>query len=88
MVGDGHAMSVTTQIVQHIFGTTKGAFQVHHPVLAKQWSQPSRKDLVLREEFQLLGEAELTIPESLAKRSHELATKDLAEYCFGQEVVF
>ena len=28
MVGDGHAMGVTAQIVQHVLGATEGAFQV------------------------------------------------------------
>ena len=37
MVGDGHAMGVAAQILQDIFGTTEGTFQVHHPVLSKQW---------------------------------------------------
>jgi hypothetical protein len=31
MGGDGHAMGVATQVLQHIGGTAKGAFQVHHP---------------------------------------------------------
>jgi hypothetical protein len=27
MVGDGHAMGAAAQVVQHIFGTTEGAFK-------------------------------------------------------------
>jgi hypothetical protein len=42
----------------------------------------------LGEEFQLVGEAQLAVSESLPHSGHELATKDLAEYRFGQEVVF
>ena len=34
MVGDGHAMGVAAQILQHIFGATEGTFQVDHPVLS------------------------------------------------------
>jgi hypothetical protein len=51
MVGDGHAMSVAAEIVQHVLGATEGAFQVHHPIFPKQRSQPSREDLGMREEF-------------------------------------
>ena len=51
MVGDGHAMSVSAQILQHVFGTAEGAFGVDHPVLAEQQSQPTS------ERFRL-GEAE------------------------------
>jgi hypothetical protein len=40
MVGDGHTMSVAAEIVQHIFGSTEGTFQVDHPVLSMKWPQP------------------------------------------------
>ena len=33
MVGDGHAMGVAAEILQHILGAAEGTFQVHHPVL-------------------------------------------------------
>ena len=36
MIGDGHAMGVAAQILQHILGATEGAFQVHHPVLVEE----------------------------------------------------
>jgi hypothetical protein len=45
MIGDGHAMSVAAQIVQHIFGTTKGTFQVDHPVLPENSSSESHSNL-------------------------------------------
>ena len=38
MVGDGHAMGVAAEIVQHEFGATEGPFQVDHPVLSIEWS--------------------------------------------------
>ena len=38
MVGDGHAMGVTAEILQHIFGATEGAFLVDHPVFSVEWS--------------------------------------------------
>jgi hypothetical protein len=87
MVGDGHAMGVAAEILQHIFGATEGTFQVHHPVLSKQGSEPSSEDLGFGEELPLFGEAELTILEGLPEGRDELATKDLTQYRFGQEVV-
>jgi hypothetical protein len=59
MVGDGHAMGVATQIVQHILGTTEGRFPVDHPVLSIEGPQPGGEDLGLREKPQVLGEAKL-----------------------------
>ena len=38
MVGDGHAMGVAAQILEHVLGAAEGAFGVDHPVLAEQWT--------------------------------------------------
>src|SRR6266404_3179690 len=40
MIGDSHAVGVAAEILQHILGATEGSFQVHHPVLSKQWPEP------------------------------------------------
>ena len=37
MVGDGHAMGVAAQILQHILGAAEGTFQVDDPVLSVEW---------------------------------------------------
>ena len=87
MVGDGHAMSVAAQVLQHIFGTTEGAFQVDHPILSKQRPQPGGKDLGLREEFQISLEAELAILKSLLERIDKLAAKDFPQHFLGEKVV-
>src|SRR5260221_1042396 len=87
MVGDGHAMGVAAEILQHILGATEGTSQVDHPVLSKQWPEPSSEDLGFGEELQVFGEAELPILEGLPEGRDELATKNLTQYRFGQEVV-
>src|SRR6266404_886073 len=38
MIGDGHAMGVAAQILEHILGATERWFRVHHPVLSEQRS--------------------------------------------------
>ena len=87
MVGDGHAMGVAAEILQHIFGAAKGTFQVHHPILSIKGPEPSREDLGFGEQLPLFGEAELTILEGLPDGGDELATEDLTQYRFGPEVV-
>jgi len=87
MVGDGYTMSVAAQIVQHIFGATEGTFQVDHPVLSKQRSEPGGKDLGLGEEFQISLEAELAILKSLLERIDELTAKDFTQHFLGKKVV-
>ena len=87
MVGDGHAMGVAAEVLQHIFGTTKGAFQVHHPVLPVQWSQPGGKDVGSCQELQVTLEDELAILESLFESVDELAAKNFLQHSLGKKVV-
>ena len=87
VVGDGHAMGVAAQVLQHIFGTTKGTFQVDHPVLPIQRSHPGSKDLGLRKKLQVSVEVELAILESVLKSVDELAAKNFPQHFFGKKVV-
>jgi hypothetical protein len=50
MVGDGHAMGVTAEILEHIVGTAEGWFGVDDPVFSEQWSEPGSEDFGLREQ--------------------------------------
>ena len=52
MVGDGHAMGVAAEILQDILGATEGTFQVDHPVLSIEWSQPGGEGLGLSKKLQ------------------------------------
>ena len=87
MVGDGHAMGVATQILQRVLGATEGTFQVDHPVLSVQWSQPGGEGLGLSEELQVSMEVELAVTEGLLESIHELATKDITQHLFRKEVI-
>jgi hypothetical protein len=33
MIGDGDAMGITTEVTQHLFGTTEGRFSVNNPFM-------------------------------------------------------
>jgi len=87
MVGDGHAMGVAAQVLQHICGTPKGAFQVHYPVLPVQWSQPGGEDVGLCQQLQVTLEDELAILESLLESIDELAAKNFLQHFLGKKVV-
>ena len=79
MVGDGHAMGVAAEILQHVFGAAKRTFQVNHPVFSKQWPEPSSKDLGFGEQLQLFGEAEVAILEGRGKPPREVFVIQLEE---------
>jgi hypothetical protein len=55
MVGDGDAVGVTAEIVEHILGAAEGWFGVDHPVFAKQRSQPGGEEFGLRELYEARG---------------------------------
>ena len=76
MVGNGHAMGVAAEILQHILGATEGAFQVDHPILSIEWPQPGGEGLGLSKKLQVSIEAELAILKSLLESVDELAAKN------------
>jgi hypothetical protein len=85
MVGDGHAMGVTAEILEHIFGAAEGWFAIDHPVLAKQGSQPGSEDLGLSEECQIAREVELLVLEGGVETGHELSTEDTTQHLDGKK---
>jgi len=61
MVGDGYAMGVPAEILEHIVGTAEGWFGVDDPVFSEQWSEPGSEDLGLREQSQIAEEVQLVM---------------------------
>ena len=75
MVGDGYAVGVAAQILEHIVRATEGRFGVDHPVLSEQWSQPGGEDLGLGEQCQISVEVELAVLERSFETGDKLAAK-------------
>ena len=63
MVGDGDAMGVAAEILEHIVGAAEGWFGVDDPVFSEQRSQPGSEDLGLREQCQIAGKVQLAMLE-------------------------
>src|SRR5208337_4699406 len=85
MVGDGHAMGVAAQILEHLFRATEGWFAVDHPMLAKQWSEPGGEDLGLSDRCQIAREVELLVLEGELETGDELATKHATQHRAGKK---
>src|SRR5439155_934448 len=64
MIGNGPAMGIATEILEHIFGAAEGRFGVNDPVLSEPWSQPGSEDLGLREQSQVPGKMKLAMLKS------------------------
>ena len=87
MVGDGHAMGVAAQILQHKLWATEGWFQIDDPVFSIQGSQPGGKDLWLSEECEVSVEVELAVAKSLLEGVDKLSAKDLTQHLAGKKVL-
>jgi hypothetical protein len=85
VVGDGHAMGVAAQILEHILGATEGWLGVDHPMLSEKWPQPGSADFGLSEEGQIPRKAELTVLEGGLETGDELAAKNPAKHRDGEK---
>jgi hypothetical protein len=85
MVGDGHAMGISAEILEHVVGTAEGWFGVDDPVFSEQRSEPGSEDLGLREQSQIAGEVQLVTLKSGLESGDELAAKHASEYLDGEK---
>src|SRR3989449_2827219 len=85
MIGNGAAMGIATEILEHIFGAAEGRFGVNHPVLSEPWSQPGSEDLGLREQSQVPGKMKLAMLKSRLETDDEFAAKHAPEYLDGEK---
>jgi hypothetical protein len=85
MVGDGDAMGVTAQIVEHILGAAEGWLGVDYPGFAEQRSQPGGEGFGLREPRQIPGKVQLASLKGQLESGEELAAKHLPEHGNGEK---
>jgi hypothetical protein len=85
MVGDGYAMGVAAQILEHILWAPEGSFGIDHPVFSEEWPQPGGEGLPLSERSQISVEAELAVAESTLESGNELATEEATEHFDGKK---
>src|ERR1700676_596484 len=85
MVGDGYAMSVTTQIVENMRWPPEGTFRVDHPVVSEQFSEPGGESLWLSEKRQVSMEFQPAVAEGALESRNKLATKDATESLDGEK---
>ena len=80
-------MGVAAQILQHVFRTTEGAFEIDHPVLSVEWPEPGGEGLGLSQRFQVSPKAELVAVEGLLESGDKLAAKDFLQHRLRKKVV-
>jgi len=78
VVGDGDAVSVVSEIAQHVFWSTEGRLGIDHPVLSEQRPEPGGEGSRISERSEWPVELNRAIVESCLERSDELAGEDAA----------
>src|SRR5437868_15326492 len=85
MIGDGDAMGVAAEILQHVFGSAEGWFGVDDPIFAEQWTQPGSEELGMGKGCEFSGKVQLTALEGRLQAGDELATKHAPQHGDGEE---
>ncbi len=80
MVGDGDAMRIARQVMQHMLRAAEGRFGIDDPVLPIKGAQEEGEVLLLMERQALAEEAQLMAGKELPQSGDELAAKDAAEH--------
>ena len=73
MIGDGHAMGIAGQVLQHVLRPAKGRLGINHPVFPKQSAQEGYECLLIRQRLTRAKEGKLLPLKSPPQSSHELA---------------
>ena len=87
MVGDGDAMGVTRQIMQHVLGAAEGRLGIDDPVLLIKRVQEDGEVRFLMERHALAEEAQLITGKEAPQSGDELAAEDATEHLDRQEEV-
>ena len=85
VVGDGYAVGIAAEVVEHILWTTERWFGVDDPMLSKQWPEPRGKDLRLSKWRQIAGKVQLPSLKSRLERVDELSAKYATEHVDGEK---
>src|SRR5215469_1903555 len=85
VVGDGYAVGIKAEVVEHILRTTERWFGVDDPMLSKQWPEPRGKDLRLSEWCQIAGKVQLPSLKLRLEPSDELPAKYTPEHWDGEK---
>ena len=80
MVGDGDAMGVASQIVQHMLGAAERRLGIDNPVLAVKRAQEDGEALLVVKWRALTEEAQLIAGKEAPQAGNELAAEDTAEH--------
>jgi len=84
-VGDGDAMSVSTEIAQHMFWAAERPFGVDNSVVTEQYPQPRGEGARFSKRQEAAVELECAGMKGIFESGDKLAAEDTAEHLDGKE---
>ena len=76
VVGNGDAMGIAAEVLENMFGTSKGRFAVDDPLMTEQRPEECGKRLGGSQGLQFSMKRQLVFGEGSLKAGYELAAKD------------
>jgi hypothetical protein len=86
-IGDGHSVSVVSQILNHVLRSGKRLLGIDDPLLLFQKPGEAIEGLSLLERRECAAKPKLAFPESPSEQGEELATKQSAEHLYRKKEV-
>jgi hypothetical protein len=80
MIGDGDAMGVASQVMEHALGSSERGFGINDPILTEEGSEEGSERLRVAQRLQASGEDELPLTETPLQAGHEFASEDTTEH--------
>jgi len=79
VIGDGDAMGIASQVVEHMLRSPEGAFRIDHPILTKEGAEKGMKGFLPGQWLEAAGKREFALTKSAFQASNKLAAKDTAQ---------
>jgi hypothetical protein len=85
VIGNGHSVCVTCQIMKNMFWSSERPFGIDHPVMTKERSQEGVKCFFIGEVSDASREGELSVTKGALQAGDELAAKHSAQHFHWEE---
>jgi hypothetical protein len=85
MVGDGDAVRVPGQVLEHVRAAAEGGVGIHDPSLAKEGPQERPKGVFIGQPVEVAGKRQGAVPKRLGQASDKLAAKHSAQHLDWEE---
>jgi hypothetical protein len=73
VIGDGNAVRITGQVVEHMLWSSEGSFSVDHPILTKERPEEGMEGFLSGQWFEAGGKQEFAVTKGLLQAGDKLA---------------